>query len=139
VAGDDGLSRPLATTLNDIKNQIRGSEEITRADHIVSMYSEFDGRVTAMDGFLTQLVVSQSTEPSRAQIFGQMKALVDDLRVPLSDVRGQEWAVTYDGDAYKGRAFASSLLVFQKSDGTLAPVPMESPTVTAFDYRLGVP
>ncbi|HVY54652.1 MAG TPA: hypothetical protein VHC46_02755, partial [Thermodesulfobacteriota bacterium] len=76
---------------------------------------------------------------ARAQVFANMRSIVDELSVPLSRLRDQEWAATYDPDAYKGRAFASQLLVFERSDGSLAPVPMQSPNVTFFDYRLGVP
>jgi hypothetical protein len=47
--------------------------------------------------------------------------------------------VTYDADAYKGRGFASQLLVFEQSDGSTPGVPMVPGTVTHFDYRLGVP
>src|SRR5262249_54508967 len=63
----------------------------------------------------------------------------DELAVPLSRVRDQEWAVTYDADAYHGRGFASALLVFERSDGSNPGVPMIPTTVTHFDYRLGVP
>src|SRR5581483_11612952 len=37
------------------------------------------------------------------------------------------------------RAFASSLLMTERSDGTTPGVPMGPATVTQFDYRLGVP
>jgi hypothetical protein len=139
MTGDEGMSPELAKTLYDIKNQLRGFEQIDRADKMIAMHSQFNGRVNQMHGLLTQLAIEKSSGAGRAGIFGQMRAIVDELAVPLSDVCDQEWAVTYDADAYKGRGFASGLLVFERSDGSTPVVPMAPPTVTHFDYRLGVP
>jgi hypothetical protein len=139
ITGEEGMSPELANALTGIKNQVQGLEEITRANDMIDLHSKFDGKVDRMGTLLLRLVVENPSGATRAGVFADMRAVVDDLADPLSALRDQEWAVTYDADAYKGRGFASGLLVFEKSDGTLAPVPMVSPTVTTFDYRLGVP
>jgi hypothetical protein len=139
MSGDDGMSPQMAQALYSIKNQLHGMEEIQRAEQMISIHSEWDGRVNTMNGLLTRLVVEQPVGATRAQIFEQMRALVDELDVPLSNLRNQEWDVTFDPDGHKARGFAAQLLVFEKSDGTLPSVPMAPATVTTFDYRLGVP
>jgi hypothetical protein len=139
MTSDDGMSPELARTLFNIKNQLQGIEQIQRADKMIEMHSDFDGRIDRVRGLLTQLIVTKPTGAARAQIFANMRSIVDELAVPLSRLRDQEWATTYDPDAYNGRAFASLLLVFERSDGSLPPVPLQSPDVTVFDYRLGVP
>jgi hypothetical protein len=139
VTADGGMSPELAKTLYSIKNLVQGGEQIERANHMIAIHSEWDGRIDRVKGLLNRLVVENPVGAARAQIFADMRAIVDELAVPLSNLRNQEWAISYDPDAYKGRAFASQLLVFERSDGSLAPVPMESPNVTMFDYRLGVP
>ena len=136
---NDGMSPQMAQALYSIKNQLHGLEEIQRAEQMISIHSEWDGRVNTMNGLLTRLVVEQPVGAARAQIFEQMRALVDELDVPLSNLRNQEWDVTFDPDGNKARGFAAELLVFEKSDGTLPSVPMAPSTVTTFDYRLGVP
>lgn len=136
---DDGMSPELGIALTGIKSQLQGLEQIQRADKMIEMHAEFDGRIDRVLPLLVQLKVAKPSGATRAQIFADMQTIVDELAVPLSRLRDQEWATTYDTDAYKGRAFASHLLVFERSDGTLAPVPMQSPNVTVFDYRLGVP
>lgn len=139
ITADDGMSPELGKALTGIKSQLQGLEQVQRADKMIEMHADFDGRIDRVRGLLTNLVVGKPTGATRAQIFADMRAIVDELAVPLSRLRDQEWATTYDTDAYKGRAFASNLLVFERSDGSLAPVPMQSPNVTVFDYRLGVP
>src|SRR5262249_7418486 len=88
---------------------------------------------------LLPLYVQNLTGAARLTAFSQMQTILDELAVPLANLRDQEWATTYDPDNYKGRAFAAGLLVFVRPDGSLAPVPMEAPNTTVFDYRLGVP
>lgn len=141
MTADDGMSPELGRTLTGFKSQMQGNEQIQRADRMIQMHADFDGRIDRVRGLLiTGLVLAKPIGAARAQIFADMRAIVDELAVPLSRLRDQEWATTYDTDAYKGRAFvASMLLVFERSDGTLAPVPQQSPNVTVFDYRLGVP
>jgi hypothetical protein len=139
MTGDEGMSPEAAKTLYSIKNQLQGDEQIDRADKMIAMHSEFNGRIDRMQGLLTRLAIEQPIGAARAAIFADMRAILDELAVPLSRVRDQEWAVTYDSEAYKGRAFASSLLVFERSDGTTPGVPMAPQTITHFDYRLGVP
>jgi hypothetical protein len=139
VAGADGMSPELATTLYSIKNQLRGGELLDRADRMIQMHSEFDGRIDELRGKLNTIAVENPAPARRAELFGQMQSVVDELSVPLSRLRDQEWATTYERDFYKGRAFASARLVAQKSDGSLAPVGMEPQGITWFDYRLGVP
>jgi hypothetical protein len=139
MSEDDGMSPALAQVLFNIKSQLQGLEQIQRADVMIQLHSEFDGRIDLMYGLVTRLLVEKPVGPSRAAIFADMRHLVDQLSVPLSRLRDQAWTATYDTEAYKARAFASHRLVFQHSDGTLAPVPMASPNVTVFDYRLGVP
>ena len=139
MTGDEGMSPELAKTLYSIKNQMRGMEQINRVDHLIAMHSEWDGRVNRMQGLLIQIMVDKPAGAARAAIFAEMQKILIELATPLSNVRDQDWAVTYDADAYKGRAFASSLLVFERSDGSTLNVPMGPATVTYFDYRLGVP
>jgi hypothetical protein len=139
MTADDGMSPELAKTLFSIKNQLQGLEQIQRADKMIAIHADFDGRIDRMHGLLTRLAVENPTGAARASIFQEMLIIVQELAVPLSNLRNQEWATTYDADANKGRGFASQLLVFQHADGTLPPVPMQAPNVTAFDYRLGVP
>jgi hypothetical protein len=139
LAADDGMSPELGRALLSIKSQLQGVEEIDRATNMIAMHAQFDGNIDKVSGLLTRLVVENPTGTARAQIFSEMRDVVDQLAVPLSNLRDQEWATTYDPDQYKGRGFASMLLVFEKSDGTLPGVPMQAPNVTVFDYRLGVP
>jgi hypothetical protein len=139
MTADDGMSPELGRALTGFKSQMQGNEQIQRADRMIQMHADFDGRIDRVRRLLIQLVIEKPIGAARAQIFAGMRDIVDELAVPLSNLRDQEWATTYDIDAYKGRAFASMLLVFERSDGSLAPVPMQSPNVTVFDYRLGVP
>jgi hypothetical protein len=139
MMADDGMSPQLAQALFNIKNQLQGLEQIQRAEKMIQMRADFNGRADRIRTQLTRLVVEKPVGAARAQIFTQMLAILDELAVPLSNLVSQEWAVTYDPDSYKGRGFASELLVTQNTDGSLAPVPMRPPTVTMFDYRLGVP
>src|SRR4030095_6986847 len=139
MTADDGMSPELAKTLYSIKSQLQGLEQIQRADSIIAMQREFDGRIDRVRGLLIRLVAEKPVGAARAAIFADMRAILDELAVPLSRVRDQEWAVTYNADAYKGRGFGRQLLVFQRSDGTTPSVPMVPDTVTHFDYRLGVP
>ncbi len=139
MSADDGMSPELGRALLSIKSQLQGVEEINRATNMIAMHAQFDGNIDTVSGLLNRLIVENPTGVARAQIFRQMRDVVDQLAVPLSNLRDQEWATTYDPDQYKGRAFASTLLVFEKSDGTLPGVPMQAPNVTVFDYRLGVP
>ena len=139
LMADDGMSPQLANALTNIKNQLHGLEQIERADKMIEMHSEFDGRIDLIRGLLTRLVIEKPAGAARAQIFADMRAIIDQLAQPLSRLRNQEWATTYDPESYKGRGFASHLLVFERPDGSLAQVPMHSPALTIFDYRLGVP
>lgn len=136
---DDGLSPELAKTLYSIKNQLSGLEEIDRAGAMIEMHAALDGRIDLVNGLLRRLSVEKPIGAMRAAVFAQMRTIVDELAVPLSQIRDQEWAATYNADAYKGRGFLAGVLVFEKSDGTAPAVPIIPPTVTHFDYRLGVP
>ena len=137
MTDDEGMSPELAKTLYSIKNQLQGLELIDRA--MIAMHAEFNGRIQQMTGLLTRLKIEKPVGAARTAIFADMRAILDELAVPLSLVCNQEWATTYNAEAYKGRGFASGLLIHQRSDGTTPPVPVVSPTVTHFDYRLGVP
>lgn len=137
--GEQGMSPELGKTLNSIKNQMKGFEQVELAAKMIAMRSEFDGRIDRMRGLLMRILTEKPGEPARAQIFAEMRNVVDELTVPLSNVRDQEWTTTVDSDDYAARAFASPLLVFEHADGTLAPVPLQAPGLTHFDYRLGVP
>jgi hypothetical protein len=141
LAEDDGLSPELAKVLYGIKGQLKGLEEKATADAMIQMHAELDGRVDLINGLLQRLSVEKPTGAARAAVFAQMRAVVDGLAVPLSRIRDQEWAVTYDPDDYRGRGFlaGSHLLAFTRSDGTAPTVPMQPATVNQFDYRLGVP
>ena len=139
MSSEDGMSPELARTLYNIKNQLQGVEQLDRADKMIQMHSEFDGRIDRMRGLLMRLLVEKPLGTTRANIFADMQGIVNELAVPLSRLRNQEWATTYDVDLYKGRAFVSNLLVFRSSDGSTPSVPMTSPNVTVFDYRLGIP
>jgi hypothetical protein len=139
MTDDEGMSPELTKTLYSIKNQLQGLELIDRADKMIAMHAEFNGRIQRMAGLLTTLKIEKPVGAARAAKFTDMRAILDELAVPLSLVSNQEWSTTYNAEAYKGRAFASGLLVYQRSDGTTPPVPAVSPTITHFDYRLGVP
>lgn len=136
---DKGMSPELAKTLFGLKNQLKGKEQIERAEKMIGIHSEFDGRIDRMRGLLTRLVVEKPIGATRAQIFADMQTLVNELATHLSRLRDQEWATTYDKDAYIGRAHLYYLFFFERSDGSLSQVPQESPNLTVFDYRLGVP
>ncbi len=136
---DDGLSPELAKVLYSLKGQVTGLEQIARASDMVDMHANLDGRIDVVDGLLRRLSVEKPTGAARAAIFAEMRHVVDEVAVPLSRIRDQEWAATYDADSNKGRGFLAGLLVFQRSDGTVPAVPMAPPTVTRFDYRFGVP
>jgi hypothetical protein len=138
VTADGGISPELGKALVGLKNQMQGGDQIDRANHMIDMHSQFDGRIDRIQGLLTQLAIEAPTGTARAQIFASMQTILDELAVPLSKLRDQEWATTYDPDSYTGRAFASGLLVFEGAAG-LQPVPLQAPNVTVFDYRLGVP
>ena len=139
MTADDGMSPELARTLYGIKNQLQGLEQIQRADKMIQIHADFDGRIDRMQGLLTRLAVENPSGAARASIFQEMLSIVQELAVPLSNLRDQDWATTYNPDAHNGRAFVSPLLVFERGDGTLGSVPLQAPNVTSFDYRLGVP
>jgi hypothetical protein len=135
---DEGLSPELAKALFSIKSQVQGLEQIAMADKMIQMHSEFDGRIDRMRGLLTRLAIEKPNGAARAQIFSEMRTIIDELAQPLSRLRNQDWSVNYDPDAYSGRAFAASILYIQ--DGShLNSIPMYPPNLTVFDYRLGVP
>jgi hypothetical protein len=136
---DDGMSPETGRLLTNLKNQMKGLEEIVLADTMISIHSEFDGRIDRVKGKLTSLAVEKPAGPARAQLFADIAAIVDELAVPLSRLRNQEWATTYDPDAYKGRFSLSPRLVFVGPGGVLTPVRPVAPGLTAFNYRLGVP
>ena len=137
------MSPELGKALTGIKNQLQGLEEINRANHLIGLVAPFEGALRDVHQLLIRLVVEKPVGVARAQIFKDMQKLVggpDGLAgAPLWELLNQPWATTYTADVYKGRAFASQLLVFERSDGSLAPVPMQPTDLTAFDYRLGVP
>src|SRR5215217_3257617 len=141
MSAEDGMSPELSKTLFGIKNQLRGIEQIQRADKMIEMHAEFDGRIDSMRALLMHLVVEKPVGAKRAQIFSDMQTIVDEVDVPLSRVRNQEWATTYDRDRYKLRGIAEFLpLYFEHSDRSLVWVLERSHnTLTMFDYRLGVP
>jgi len=140
IADDQGMSPELAKTLYSIKNQLQAKEEIDRANHMIEMHAEFDGRIRQIRGLLTRLAVEQPVGGARAQIFADMQAKVWDLGgKPLSELFNQVWTTSYHAEAYDDRVSASGYLVFERPDGTLAPVPTHPPGLTVFDYRLGVP
>jgi hypothetical protein len=139
MSSDDGMSPETGRLLTNLKNQMKGLEEIVLADTMISIHSEFDGRIDRVKGKLTNLAVQKPVGAARAQLFADIAAIVDELAVPLSRLRNQEWATTYDPDAYKGRFNLSLRLVFVGPGGVLTPVPPVAPGLTAFNYRLGVP
>jgi hypothetical protein len=139
VTAGDGLSPELATALGDLKSHALGQEEIDRAGKMIGLISPFKGRLETLKGDLLEMKVHNMTGVPRLDRFKAMQALMDELAVPLSELMDQDWATTYNPDDYKGRAFASKRLFFVSPDGTLAPVPMRAPNITAFDYRLGAP
>ena len=116
MMADDALSPELAKALSSIKNQLKGDELIARANVMIDMHSQLDGRIDRVNGLLVRLDVEKPTGAARAAVFAEMRDVVDELSVPLSRIRNQEWAATYDAESYKGRAFASSLLVSPRSD-----------------------
>jgi hypothetical protein len=136
---DDGMSPETGRLLTNIKNQMKGLEEIVLADTMISIHSEFDGRIDRVKGKLTNLAVQKPVGPARVQLFADIAEIVDELAVPLSRLRNQAWATTYDPDTYHGRFILSRLLVFFGPGGVLRPVPPVAPGLTAFNYRLGVP
>ena len=137
MSSDAGMSPEMGRALNDIKNQVVGNELIDRAAAMIHLQSQFDGSIDTMKEKLTQLVVEQSVGAQRAAIFANMRAIVDGLAQPLSEVRNQDWSVTDNPDIYKGRAFAAPVLVLPRSDGSLASTTNRN--VIVFDYRLGIP
>jgi hypothetical protein len=139
MSSDDGMSPETGRLLTNLKNQMKGLEEIVLADTMISIHSEFDGRIDRVKGKLTNLAVQKPVGPARAQLFADIAAILDELAVPLSRLRNQEWATTYDPDTYKGRFSLSPRLVFVGPGGVLTPVPPVAPGLTAFNYRLGVP
>jgi hypothetical protein len=138
MSKDDGMSPETGRLLTNLKNQMKGLEEIVLADTMISIHSEFDGRINRVNGKLTNLAVQKPVGPARAQLFADIAAIVDELAVPLSRLRDQEWATTYDPDTYKGRFILSPRLVFVGAGG-MTPVPPVAPGLTVFNYRLGVP
>ncbi len=139
----DSMTPELQQAFSGIKIQLQGQEEIDRANHMIKLVSPFEGAVKDVNQLLIRLVVEDPVGAARAQIFKDLQTIVGGpgglAGTPLSELLKQPWTTTYNSDAYKGRAFASMLLVFERSDGSLAPVPMQSPDLTVFDYRLGVP
>ena len=138
MSKDDGISPETGRLLTNLKNQMKGLEEIVLADTMISVHSEFDGRITSVNGKLTTLGVQKPVGPARAKLFADIAAIVDELAVPLSRLRNQEWATTYDPDVYNGRFLLAPRLVFV-GPGGLTPVPPAAPGLTVFNYRLGVP
>jgi len=136
---DSGLSPEVRRYLDGLKNQFKGMEQIQRADHMIRLHSEFNGRIGTIHGLMKDMSYDRSDKQRRREIFSQMQALVNELAVPLAEVRDQEWAVTYDPENYNDFFFASQLLVFINQDGTERPVLLEPTGVTLFDYRLGIP
>jgi hypothetical protein len=139
MSSDDGMSPETGRLLTNLKNQMKGLEEIVLADTMISIHSEFDGRIDRVQGKLTNLAVQKPVGAARVQLFADIAAIVDELAVPLSRLRNQEWATTYDPDTYKGRFSLSPRLVFVGPSGVLTPVPPVAPGLTTFNYRLGVP
>jgi hypothetical protein len=139
MSSDDGMSPEMGRVLTNLKNQMKGLEEIVLADTMISIHSEFDGRIDRVNGKLTNLAVQKPVGAARVQLFADITAIVDELAVPLSRLRNQEWATTYDPDAYKGRFSLSPRLVFVGPGGVLTSVPPVAPGLTMFNYRLGVP
>src|SRR4029453_197239 len=52
MTADDGMSPELAKTLYSIKSQLQGLEQIQRADSMIAMHAEFDGRIDRGPGLL---------------------------------------------------------------------------------------
>src|SRR4029450_7485324 len=139
MSADDGMSPEAGRGLTNLKNQLKGLEEILLAETMIGIHAEFDGRIDKVMGKLTTLAVQKPVGPARVQLFADIAGIVDELAVPLSTLRNQEWATTYDSDVYKGRFSLSPRLVFVGPGGVLTPVPAVAPGLTAFNYRLGVP
>ncbi|MGI9079178.1 MAG: hypothetical protein ACR2G6_17890 [Gemmatimonadaceae bacterium] len=110
---DDGMSPELGKALFNIKNHLQGLEQIQRADQMIEMHAEFDGRIDRMQGLVRRLLIEKPVGSARVQIVADMRTIVDELAVPLSRLRDQAWTATYDSEAYMARAFASGLLVFE--------------------------
>ena len=82
MSKDDGMSPETGRLLTNLKNQMKGLEEIILADTMISIHSEFDGRITSVKGKLTNLGVQTPVGPARAQLFADIAAIVDELAVP---------------------------------------------------------
>jgi hypothetical protein len=111
---EDGMKPDVAKAFQSIKNQLVGMEQIQRAENMIALHAQFDGSSDQMSTQLNNLVVSQPDGDARAGIFAQMQAIVNNLAIPLSQLRDQDWSTTYDPDAHKGRGFiaGAGLLFF---------------------------
>ena len=140
---EEKMTPDASKAFSDITKTLLGQEEIDRATHLIKLLAPFEGAVEGVSQLLGLLLVENTVGAARAQIFKDMQEIVRAPAglsgTPLSELLNQPWTTTYNSNAYQGRAFTSSLLVFERSDGSLAPVPLQSPNVTVFDYRLGVP
>lgn len=140
VTRDDGLSPALGQALQGLKNTLKGQEQLARVAAMIEMHAQFDGRLDEIAGILAEFNLEQpiSTD-DLVDKYARMQTVLDELAVPLSQVRTQDWAVVSDPDVYVGRGFASQLLVLENGDGTTTAAPPVPPGVTVFDYRIGVP
>ena len=59
MSSDDGMSPETGRLLTNLKNQMKGLEEIVLADTMISIHSEFDGRIDRVKGKLTNLAVQK--------------------------------------------------------------------------------
>lgn len=99
LADKEGLSPETARVLYGLKAQMAGGEQIARADSMIKMQSEFAGRVDQVHAVLTTMNVERATGAARAAYFAELRRIVNELAVPLAQVRDQGWAATYDADS----------------------------------------
>ena len=59
MSDDDGMSPEMAKTLFSIKSLFQGLEQIQRADAMIAMHAEFDGRIDAMHGLVIRLLIEK--------------------------------------------------------------------------------
>lgn len=141
TSDSDGIN-PLAYQMfKDISIQLQAMQEHDRAREIAEMTSRLIGASREVQGKLTSdLFVAKPTGAARAQVFSDIQDIIEDIRGDsLPKILNYPWDIGYDRNAYSDRAWASNLLVFERPDGSLARVPPNSPTITMFDYRPGVP
>lgn len=136
TTGNDRLSPQMATALSTIRNQVQGLEEIVRANTLIELHSEVDGRFDEFKSKVSDLLVHKPAGGAKLTLYTEMRSIVSALSVPINRLGNEGWASTYSKDDYKARFGLSPILRFVQPNNTLAPgMPRRSRIMPTFSSR----